>query len=97
MLPWTLHRGGVLDAGKTTSSENSSVEVQSKHSVEEIPAWRHSKTIEFSIHPKRFRFGLSDDRDCDSFLQARHLQAKHLFKCFQEFRGRIGFLYLSKE
>ena len=37
MLPWTLHRGEVLNAGKTTSSENSSVEVQSEHSVEEIP------------------------------------------------------------
>ena len=35
MLPWTLHRGGVLNAGKTTASENSSVEVQSKHSPEE--------------------------------------------------------------
>ena len=34
-LPWTLHRGGVLNAGKTASSENSSVEVKSKHSVEE--------------------------------------------------------------
>ena len=37
-LPWTLHRGEVLNAGKTTSSENSSVEVQSKLSVKEIPA-----------------------------------------------------------
>ena len=32
-LPWTRHRGGVLNAGKTTSSGNSSDEVHSKHSV----------------------------------------------------------------
>ena len=32
--------------------ENSSVEVQSKHSVEEIPSWRHSSTIDYLFLPK---------------------------------------------
>ena len=40
------------------------------------------KTIEFSIPPKRFRFWLSDDGECHSYLQARHLQARHLIQCF---------------
>ena len=96
MLPWTLHRGGVLNAGKTTSSENSSVEVQSKHSPEENTCVTSSMHNRVSIPPKRFRFGLSDDGECHSYLQARHLQARHLIQCFEEFSSTIGFLYLSK-
>ena len=54
------------------------------------------KTIKFSIPPKRFRFWLSDDGECHSYLQARHPQARHLIQCFEEFSNTIGFLYLSK-
>ena len=49
-----------------------------------------------SIPPKRFRFGLSDDGECHSYLQARHLQARHLIQCLEEFSSTIGFLYLPK-
>ena len=63
-------RGGVLNAGKTTSSENSSVEVQSKHPC----------TIEYSIPLRRSEFGLSDVRECHSYLQGKAFDSMVLHK-----------------
>ena len=76
-LPWgqplSYHGHGTVEEfwmqEKTTSSENSSVEVQSKHSPEEIPVWSHPCTIEYSIPLRRSEFGLSDVRECHSYLQ----------------------------
>ena len=79
-LPWTQHRGGVLNAGNTTSSENSSVEVQSKHSPEEIPVWSHPCTIEYSIPLRRSEFGLSDVRECHSYLPGEVFDSMVLHK-----------------
>ena len=84
-LPWTLHRGGVLNAAKTASSENTSVEVQSKHSLEENNCMTSSMNNRVSIPPKRFRFGLSDVRECHSYLQGQ-----------TQVLSTIGFLFLSK-
>ena len=61
-----------MNAGKTASSEKSSVEVQSKHSVGNT-CMTSFNTIEFSIPPKRFRFGLSDDEESHSYLQVKLL------------------------
>ena len=60
-LSWTRHRGGVLNAGKTISSENTSVEVQSKHPC----------TIEYSIPLRRSEFWLSDVPECHSLTTRR--------------------------
>ena len=56
---------------KTASSENSSVEVQSIHSMEVNTFITSFKDNRVSISPKRFRFGLSDDRECHSYLQGK--------------------------
>ena len=82
MLPWTRHRGGVLNAGKTISSENTSVEVHSKHPC----------TIEYSIPLRRSEFWLSDVRECHSLTTRRGFWLNDFA---QEF-STIGFLYLSK-
>ena len=91
-LPWTLHRGEVLNAGKTTSSENSSV----RGPVETfsggntcITSFKYNRV---SIPPKRFRFWLSDARECHSYLQGKAL----VFNSFTQELSTIGFLYLSK-
>ena len=56
---------------KTVSSEKSSIKVQSKHSVEENTCMTSSKDNQVSLPLKRFKFGLSDDGECDSYLQEK--------------------------
>ena len=71
---------------KTTSSENSSVEVQSKHSVKENTCMTSFEYNRVSIPPKRFRFRLSDARECHSYLQGKAL----IFNSFQSiFKDRV--------
>ena len=77
---------------KTTSSENSSVEVQSKLPVKENTCMTSFKYNRVSIPPKRFRFGLSDARECYSYLQGKAL----IFNSFTQGLSTIGFLHLSK-
>ena len=76
---------------KTISSENSSVEVQSKHSPVENTCVTSSMHNRVSIPPKRFRFGLSDDGE------RSYLQGSFSFNVFgQEFTVHSGF-YTSQE
>ena len=80
-----------FECRKTTSSGNSSDEVHSKHSLEENTCMTSFRTIEFSIPSKRFRFGLSNVRECHSYLQGRLL-----IQWLAQELSTIGFLYLSK-
>ena len=50
------------------------------------------KYNQVSIPPKRFRFWLSDARECHSYLQGKAL----VFNSFTQELSTIGFLYLSK-
>ena len=89
-LPWTRHRGGVLNAGNTTSSENSSVEVQSKHSPEEIPVWGHAQSSILYLSE-------GQNSGCQMSGSVIHIYKERLLILWfaQEF-STIGFLYLSK-
>ena len=51
---------------RTASSENSSVEVQSKRFRQENTCMTSSKHNQVSIPPQRFGIHLSDDGDCNS-------------------------------
>ena len=82
-----------MNGVKTTSSENSSVEVQSKHSVKENTCMTSFKYNRVSTPPKRFRFGLSDDGECHSYLQVKAFDST-IFG--QDFRVNPGF-YTSQK
>ena len=70
---------------KTTSSENSSVEVHSKHSVKENTCMTSFKSIEYLFLPK----GL--DSGCQMPGSVIHIYKERLWLL-----STIGFLYLSK-
>ena len=68
LLPWTLHRGGVLNAGNDCLLGKHFRRGPVKTCRGGNTCMTSSMDNRVSIPPKRFRFGLSHVRECHSYL-----------------------------